>query len=102
MLIVGLTGNIACGKTTAANFFKKLGAHVIESDEIARGFTIPGTPQYAEILRFFGKDILDSEENINRARLGSIVFSNKEKLKVLNKILHPPTIDTIKQEIKMQ
>ncbi|MBI4650502.1 dephospho-CoA kinase [Candidatus Desantisbacteria bacterium] len=99
MLVVGLTGNLACGKTTAAGFFKELGAYIIEADEIARKFTLPDTPQHNEILKYFGKDILDSEGNIDRRRLGQIVFCDKHKLKVLNKILHPPTIDFIKNEV---
>ncbi len=99
-MIVGLTGNIACGKTSAAIFFSKLGAYVIEADKIARNLTAKDTPQFNEILKYFGNDILDSEGHINRRRLGQIVFANKEKLKVLNKILHPPTIELIKQEIK--
>ncbi|MBI4651876.1 dephospho-CoA kinase, partial [Candidatus Desantisbacteria bacterium] len=100
MLIVGLTGNIACGKTTTANIFKELGAKIIEADEVARKFMQPGTPQFSEILKYFGNDILDKEGKINRRRLGQIVFSNKEKLKVLNKIIHPPTIEYIKDELK--
>lgn len=99
MLVVGLTGNLACGKTTTAGFFKELGAFIIEADKIARQFTISGTLQYNEILKYFGKDILDYEGNIDRKRLGQIVFCDKQKLKVLNKILHPPTIEFIKNEV---
>ncbi|MBI5417797.1 dephospho-CoA kinase [Candidatus Poribacteria bacterium] len=99
MLIVGLTGNIACGKTTAAVYLKKLGAYVIEADKISHKFMQPGTQQYSEILKYFGDGILDDEKNINRRKLGCIVFADKEKLKVLNKILHPPTIEFIKKDI---
>jgi dephospho-CoA kinase len=89
MLNVGLTGGIACGKSTVAQMFVMLGAHLIDFDKLAHEVQEPGKPAWEEIIRYFGKYILNRDETIDRNKLGNIVFSNHEKLKTLNNIVHP-------------
>lgn len=89
MIIVGLTGNIAAGKSTVSNFFKDLGAYVIDWDELARKVTRPHLPAWKETLDCFGKGILNDDLTINRQQLADIVFSDKEELAKLNRIVHP-------------
>lgn len=86
---MGLTGGIASGKTTVARMFSKLGVSVIDADEIAREVVEKGTPAFEEILREFGMGILKEDGEIDRKKLGNIVFSSAEKRERLNKIVHP-------------
>lgn len=90
---IGLTGGIACGKNKVADIFHKLGFYTIDSDVISRKVMEKGESAYIKIVEYFGFDILDENENIIRKKLGSIVFTNKEKLKVLEEIVHPAIFD---------
>ena len=89
MLLVGLTGGMATGKSTVAQMFKRCGAVVIDADELAREVVKPGKPAWRQIIRTFGKDILNPERTINRHALGHIVFNNRAKLRQLERIIHP-------------
>lgn len=86
---IGLTGGIACGKSKVADIFSELGYYTIDSDLISRKVMEKGEAAYIKIVEYFGKDILDGNENIIRKKLGSIVFTDKDKLKVLEEIVHP-------------
>lgn len=86
---IGLTGGIACGKSKVADIFSELGYYTIDSDLISRKVMEKGEAAYMKIVEYFGKDILDENENIIRKKLGSIVFTDKDKLKVLEEIVHP-------------
>ncbi len=99
MLIVGLTGGIVSGKTTIAKMFQELGAQVIDADEIARKVVRPGEKAWQGIVEYFGPGILREDLEINRKKLADIVFSNKEKLAVLNSITHPEIILMLKKQI---
>ncbi|MGG3888567.1 dephospho-CoA kinase [Metabacillus fastidiosus] len=88
-LIVGLTGGIASGKSTVSNMFKEKNITVVDADQIARDVVEIGEPAYKEIVQHFGKEILNNDETINRAKLGSIIFQNEEERKILNNIVHP-------------
>ena len=99
MLIVGLTGGIVSGKTTIAKMFQELGAQVIDADEIARKVVRPGEKAWQGIVEYFGPEILREDLEINRKKLADIVFSNKEKLAVLNSITHPEIILMLKKQI---
>lgn len=90
---IGLTGGIACGKSKVADIFHELGFYTIDSDVISRKVMEKGEISYLKIVDYFGSDILDSNGEIIRKKLGSIVFSNKEKLKVLEEIVHPAIFD---------
>ncbi|MBN1160627.1 MAG: dephospho-CoA kinase [Dehalococcoidales bacterium] len=89
MKIIGLTGGIGSGKSTAAGFLKELGAQVIDLDKAGHEALKKGGGAYEKVLEVFGAGILDVEGEIDRARLGGIVFKDKEALKLLTKIIHP-------------
>ncbi len=87
--VVGLTGGIGSGKSTAASCFAKRGAVVIDADEISRGLTAPGSPVVEELAEKFGSRILQPDGALDRAALASIVFSDTKSLVELNAIMHP-------------
>lgn len=89
MLHVGLTGGMACGKSYTLRELRRLGAHTIESDEIAHQVIEPGKPAYEKILAHFGKDILREDQTIDRKKLGTIVFADAAARQKLNQIVHP-------------
>lgn len=89
MLNVGLTGGIATGKSTVGRMFMDKGGHLIDHDMLAHRVEEPGRPAWQEIVSFFGRDILNEDQTVNRGRLGAIVFSDASKLKKLNDIVHP-------------
>jgi len=96
MLIVGLTGGVASGKTTVSNILREEGAYLIDADRIARELVQPHTPTWSELLKVFGEKILDRDGSIHRKKLAAIVFSDPQQRNVLNKITHP----CIKEEMK--
>jgi dephospho-CoA kinase len=89
MLHVGLTGNIASGKSTAALLFAELGAHVIDADRLVHELLRSGTPTYDKIVDAFGVQILSPNHEIDRKKLGQIVFSDADKRSRLNTLTHP-------------
>lgn len=89
MLNVGLTGGIACGKSTVAKMFVKNGAHLIDFDGLAHEVQEPEKPAWKEVVNHFGEGILQPDKKIDRVKLGNIVFADKEKLSRLNNIVHP-------------
>jgi dephospho-CoA kinase len=90
MLILGLTGGIATGKTSASEYFKSQGIPIVDADLLARLVVEPGKPAYYKILQHFGHlNILDSnKKNLDRKRLGELIFSNEQMRKQLNKCTH--------------
>ena len=86
---VGLTGGIGSGKSTVARLFAKLGVTTIDADQVARELTKRGTKEFSSIVDQFGQDILDPDGNIDRARLGAVVFSDTSQRQKLESILHP-------------
>lgn len=99
-MIIGITGGIASGKTEVANFLKELGAVVIDTDEIAKEITKPGKDAYCEIIKTFGEDILLDNKEIDRKKLGGIVFSNIEARKKLEDITHPEIMREMVRRIR--
>lgn len=89
MILVGLTGGIATGKSTVADLFRRFGAAVIDADQLARDVVQPGKPAWREIVKCFGKRVLLPDRTIDRPALGSIVFRNRRKLRRLERIIHP-------------
>jgi dephospho-CoA kinase len=89
MILVGVTGGVATGKTTVATMFRRYGAVVIDADELAREVVKPGKPAWRQIVRTFGRQILNPDRTINRHALGAIVFHDKKKLRRLEGIIHP-------------
>ncbi|MDE7314352.1 MAG: dephospho-CoA kinase [Mucispirillum sp.] len=95
---IGMTGGIGSGKNQVAEMFNQLGFYTIDSDVSSRKVMEKGEPAYEKIVSFFGKDILDKQDNILRKKLGNIVFNNKEKLKILENIVHPAIYEYEKKE----
>lgn len=93
MLKVGLTGSIAVGKSFVLDIFRELGFHVLDADVTAREVVEPGTVGLAKIVENFGKDVLLSTGELNRSKLGGIVFANDDKRQLLNSIVHPLVIE---------
>ncbi len=87
--ILGLTGGIACGKTAVSDIFYKLGAYIIDSDILARESVLPDMSAFNKIIDYFGDRIISTDGNIDRKKLGNIVFNDTEKRKVLEDITHP-------------
>ena len=94
-MVIGLTGGIASGKSTVSAKLRELGAAVIDADIVAREVVSKGEIAYNKIVQSFGEDILLSSGQVNRKKLGSIVFADKEKLELLNSITHPKIISRI-------
>jgi dephospho-CoA kinase len=89
MLNVGLTGGIACGKSTVAEMFVCLGGHLIDFDLLAHEVQEPGKPAWQDVVNCFGAEILLPDRRIDRNKLGSVVFNDQALLKRLNTIVHP-------------
>jgi len=103
MIIVGLTGSLGTGKSTVTNFFRELGAYIIDWDELAREVTRPHSKAWKGIVEYFGKGILNADLTINRQKLADMVFSDKMKVEKLNQIVHPEVFkedERITNEIK--
>src|SRR5215471_4042340 len=91
MLRVGLTGGLACGKTTVALILASHGAHVNYADELARELMEPGKPVYDDVVKHFGADIVDPDGRINRRKLAEKAFGGK-RVHELNALVHPAVI----------
>jgi len=89
MKVCGLTGGVGMGKSTAARFFRERGAQVVDTDELARRLVQPGQPALAAIQSVFGKRVIGSTGELNRAELAQIVFADADARKKLEAILHP-------------
>ena len=91
MLRVGLTGGLGSGKSTVAGFLRKLGAQVIEADELGRKMMEPGQQVYSQIVRAFGPEVVNPDATLNRALLAKLAFEGG-RLNDLNAIVHPAVI----------
>ena len=89
MLRVGLTGSIAVGKSYVSSVFAELGCHVLDADQTAREVVEPGTTGLAAVVDHFGPGILSADGNLDRKRLGQLVFASEQQRQSLNAILHP-------------
>ena len=98
MLIAGLTGGIASGKSTVSAYFADAGAYIIDADTIARDVVKRGMPAYDEIISYFGTTILMPDGDIDRKRLGSIIFNTPDKKARLNAIVHPHVFKHTKEK----
>jgi dephospho-CoA kinase len=89
MYLVGLTGGIASGKSYVASLLTEFGASTIDADQVAREVVVPGSPGLAQVVGAFGYEILLSSGELDRAKLGAIVFADPKKRLELEEILHP-------------
>lgn len=87
--VIGLTGGIATGKSSVARFFTEQGIPVIDADQLARDAVLPGSPALDQIVSLFGREMLNNDGRLDRKRLGELVFSDLEKRRQLESILHP-------------
>jgi len=92
MLRVGLTGGMACGKSAVAEMFAGEGAHIILADQIAHQLMRPGQPVYEQVVKHFGRDILQADGAIDRAKLAEKAFGEPSRVQELNRIVHPAVI----------
>src|SRR5450631_2756158 len=100
MLRVGLTGGIAAGKSVAGEMLVALGAHLVQADRIAHSLMQPGEAVYNEVVRHFGREILNPDGSVNRAKLAEIAFGpatdaegkGASRIEELNRIVHPVVI----------
>jgi len=98
MLKVGLTGGIASGKSVVGEMFVALGAHLVQADRIAHSLMQPGERVYNEVVRHFGRDILNPDGSVSRSKLAEVAFGtagagkNSSRIEELNRIVHPAVI----------
>ncbi len=100
MLAIGLTGGIGTGKSEVSRVLRELGATVIDADRVGHEAYRPHSPIWREVVAAFGEGILQSTGEIDRKRLGAIVFSNPDARARLNAIMHPRMAESIRQDIK--
>ena len=89
MKLVGLTGGIASGKSTVAKIFQRLGAAIVNADDLAREVVLPGREAWKEIVASFGAEILQTDQNLDRQKLRTLIFNQPEARKRLESIIHP-------------
>jgi len=99
-MIIGLTGGIGSGKTAVSDTFKSLGIDIIDADVSSRSVVEKGQPALEVIHDHFGGDILDSENNLDRAKLREIIFQNQEERSWLETLLHPKIAQHIKDQLE--
>lgn len=92
MLTVGLTGGLASGKSFVGDALAELGCHLIEADELGHQVLLPGAEAYDAVLNEFGIEILDDDGQIDRSKLGALVWDAPDRLRKLSSLVHPPVI----------
>ncbi|GAB4215103.1 MAG: dephospho-CoA kinase [Roseiflexaceae bacterium] len=103
LYLIGLTGNIACGKSTVLAMLEQRGAAVIDADRVTHDLQQPGQPVYDQIVAAFGPEILTTPGGpIDRRRLGAIVFTDPARLRQLEQIVHPAVRATIAEWLQQQ
>ena len=100
MKVIGLTGGIGSGKSTVSQFLRELGAVVLDADKVGHEAYQPNTETWREVVAAFGEQILTPDGNIDRRKLGEIVFNNPESLAQLNRIVHPRMYEMMKTRIE--
>jgi dephospho-CoA kinase len=89
MYVIGLTGGIGTGKSTVAAFLEKQGAAILNADQIGHEVYVPGRPAFHELVEAFGREIVGGDGNIDRKKLGGIVFGDPKQMARLNSVVHP-------------
>ena len=102
MLVIGLTGGIATGKTTVSQILRELGAEVLDADRVGHEAYLPDTVTYNDVVATFGSDIVKDDRQIDRAKLGAIVFSDPANMKKLTDIMWPRMYHMVGDRIEEQ
>jgi len=100
LYIIGLTGNIATGKSQVLDILAELGAYVVDADARVHRLFRPGTAVYRQVVAAFGPEALDATGEIDRRRLGERVFADPQELQRLERIVHPAVIEAVQEELK--
>jgi dephospho-CoA kinase len=100
MIVIGLTGGIGTGKSEAARILQELGAVIINADQVGHQAYTPHSEIWQEVVKAFGEDILQPNGQIDRKKLGRIVFSDPEEIARLNRIMHPRMAKAVAERIK--
>jgi dephospho-CoA kinase len=100
MILIGVTGGIACGKTEVCKVFRKKGATVLSGDQIGKEVVEKNRKVLKELVRTFGKRILNKNQTLNRRELGEISFASEESKENLNQIVHPYLLKELRKKIK--
>lgn len=101
MKVLGITGGVGSGKSLVLEYLKEeYGAYICQMDETAKELQKSGTECFREIVRHFGTEIVGSDGELDRARLGGIVFAEEEELKKLNEIVHPAVLEHVRRDIE--
>jgi len=100
MKVIGLTGGIASGKSTVSQFLEELGAVIIDADKVGHEAFESDTESFGEVVDAFGKEILTPDGEIDRQKLGRVVFSDPKALAKLNNIVHPRIYDLVKSRLE--
>ena len=100
MIVIGLTGGIGTGKSEVARIFRELGAVLINADQIGHQAYTPHSEIWQEVVKAFGEEILQPSSEIDRKKLGSIVFADPDQLTRLNQIMHPRMARMVAQQVK--
>ncbi len=100
MKVIGLTGGIGSGKSTVSQFLAELGTVILNADEIGHEALKPDTEIWRQVVAAFGRQILTPDGNLDRKKLGDIVFGNPESLSRLNRIMHPRMYDMVKAQLE--
>ena len=100
MKVIGLTGGIGSGKSTVSQFLAELGTAIVDADEIGHEALKPNTEAWHEVAAAFGRQILATNGNIDRKKLGKIVFGDSESLSRLNRIMHPRMYNMVKARLE--
>ena len=102
MLVIGLTGGIASGKSTVSRILKDLGATILDADKIGHEAYLPNTQTWKDVVTTFGEEILGPDREIDRAKLGALVFKGKDNMKKLTDIMWPRMYDMVSERIEKQ
>jgi len=100
MKVIGLTGGIGSGKSTVSRFLAELGAVIIDADKVGHEVFKSGTGAWREVVAAFGRQILTTNGEIDREKLGELVFGNPDSLGRLNRIMHPRIAGAVKAQLE--
>ena len=99
MLVIGLTGGIGTGKTEVSRLLERLGATVINADQVGHEAYTPHSEAWQEVVKAFGEDVLQQDGEIDRRKLGGIVFADPKQMATLNGIMHPRMAAIVKEKL---